>query len=154
IFLVKVQNESGTTAALNAVSPNAVSVFDLDAGRGRFRGTTPSDAIYRDSDGRRSSPNPADLWLAVELFTKPPLKKELSGLGLEYAIVQLYSRDTGKREAKLAFNVGQGTQDIGFRNELDILFDCERSSDVAFRVLDENGQPATASFVIRDKRSV
>ena len=40
-------------------------------------------------------------------------------------MLELYSRDTGKREAKLAFDVGQGTQDLGFRNELNVLFDCE-----------------------------
>ena len=43
---------------------------------------------------------------------------ELSGLVLEYRIVQLYSRDPGQREATLTFDVGQGTQDLGYRNEV------------------------------------
>ena len=63
-------------------------------------------------------------WMDVSLYTKQPINKSLSGLALEYRVVQLYSRDTGKREAKLAFDVGQGTQDLGFRNELNVLFDC------------------------------
>ena len=48
----------------------------------------------------------------------------LSGLYLEYRLIQLSSRDAGQREAKIAFSVGQGTQDIGFRNEVPVLFSC------------------------------
>ena len=43
----------------------------------------------------------------------------MSGLALEYRIVQLYSRDPGRREAKVSFSVGQGSQDPGFRANLD-----------------------------------
>src|SRR6185295_10613879 len=59
-------------------------------------------------------------------------------------------RDAGKREAKFMFNVGQGSQDIGFRNETDILFAAAPSHDVTFRVKDENGQPTTAEFLVKD----
>ena len=59
------------------------------------------------------------------MFNDRPLKRPLSGLGLEYRIVQIHSRDAGKREAKISFNVGQGTQDLGFRSEVDILFTCD-----------------------------
>jgi hypothetical protein len=45
-------------------------------------------------------------------------------LELEYRIARLYSHAAGRREASLAFDVGQGTQDLGFRNELPILFEC------------------------------
>jgi hypothetical protein len=70
--------------------------------------------------------------------------------GLEYRIVSLYSRDAGQREAKLQFNVGQGTQDLGFRSEVDILFQCLPAHEVKFKVLDENGQPTMAMFIVRD----
>jgi hypothetical protein len=80
------------------------------------------------------------------------MKPQLSGLNLEYRILQLYSRDTGKREARIAFNVGQGSQDIGFRNDADVLFTCLPSTEVTLRVQDELGRPTTASFVIRDKQ--
>jgi len=88
--------------------------------------------------------------LDLQAYDKQPLEKELSGLKLEYRILQLYSRDAGKREAKLSFNVGQGTQDIGFRNDVDILFTSVPTKNVTFRVRDENGQPTTAAFIIRD----
>ncbi|HXG68943.1 MAG TPA: CehA/McbA family metallohydrolase, partial [Blastocatellia bacterium] len=145
-FLVKVRNEAGVTAQLKAESPNALPVF--------ARGKNPNI-----EGGFSFSPRPeqtisqrevADRWLDLSMFDKPPLMPRLSGLELEYRIIQLYSRDAGKREAKLSFNVGQGTQDIGFRNDVDILFHCRPSTDVTLRVLDERGKPTTASFIIRD----
>jgi hypothetical protein len=144
-FLVKVHNEAGVTAELRAVSPNAESVHDSPWKK------TKSDEFFRKPGDKSPLKPAAELWLDVELFSRQPMKKELSGLALEYAILQLYSRDSGKREAKLSFNVGQGTQDLGFRNEVDILFTCQPSQEVTFRVRDENNQPTTASFVIRDQ---
>jgi hypothetical protein len=88
------------------------------------------------------------------MFDKQPLEPQLSGLSLEYRIVQLYSRDYGRREAQIGFNVGQGTQDIGFRNDVSILFTCLPSKDVTLRVSDENGKPTTASLSYGIVRSV
>jgi len=127
-FLVKVANESGTTATLKAESANAQKLFN-----------SPKEDV-------------ANRWLELQMFDQQPLTKTLSGLALEYRIIQLYSRDAGRREAKFAFNVGQGTQDIGFRNEVDVLFNCEPAQAVKFRVRDEHGKPTTASFVIRDQQ--
>jgi hypothetical protein len=138
-FLVKVINEAGVTAELRAYSPQAKSVFE----GGGFRNA--SDQRF--GKGPR---NAEDLWLDLEMFNKQPLNKNLSGVDLEYRIVQLYSRDPGKREAKLMFDVGQGTQDLGFRNEVDILFDAKSSRNIAFKIMDEEGKPTTACFDIRD----
>lgn len=128
VFLVKVDNESGTTAALKAESPNALRLHNAPAG---------------DVENR---------WLDLAMFDSQPLSPTLSGLELEYRIIQLYSRDPGRRDAKFAFNVGQGTQDLGFRNEVDILFTARPARAIALRVLDENGEPTTASFVIKDRQ--
>lgn len=125
-FLVKVQNESGTTAALRAASPNAQ----------KLAGAPPQEI--------------ADRWLDLMMFDAAPLRPTLSGLNLEYRIVQLYSRDAGRRESRISFNVGQGTQDLGFRNEVDQLFQIQPAREVTLRVRDENNQPTTASFVIKD----
>ncbi|MEN9574027.1 MAG: hypothetical protein RL514_1882 [Verrucomicrobiota bacterium] len=142
-FLVKVANESGTTAPLAAVSPNAQSVHNVRAA------TTPSDKLRR-KQGEPPTLKLADLWLDTQMFDKQPLRPTLSGLTVEYRLVQLYSRDAGKREAKIGFNVGQGTQDIGFRNEVDLLFTCLPAPEITLGVKDENGKPTTAGFVIRD----
>jgi len=127
VFLVKVANEAGVTAKLAAVSPNAQRLFN-----------SPSNEV-------------ANRWLDVAMFDSQPLNPTLSGLAVEYRIIQLYSRDAGKREAKFSFNVGQGTQDIGFRNEVDLLFTCRPAHEVTLRVRDEHGAPTTASFLIADK---
>ena len=139
-FLVKVRNEAGVTAQLKAESRNALPVFGSE---GRFSiKPRPKNTITQTDVSNR--------WLDLMIFDKPPLRAQLTGLELEYRIVQLYSRDAGKREAKISFNVGQGTQDIGFRNDVDILFNCLPSAEVTLRILDEHGKPVTASFLIRD----
>lgn len=145
-FLVKVANESGTTAALQAVSPNAVSLFESGASR------TSSDQFFRKRGDHQLNLGAEDLWLDLQTYDRQPLSPRLSGLDVEYRILQLYSRDAGRREAKLAFNVGQGTQDLGFRNEVDILFQCQPARAVTLRVLDEHGEPTTAAFEIRDQQ--
>lgn len=126
VFLVKIHNESGTTAALRVTSPQA----------GRLAGA-PADTV-------------PDRWLDMELTDKAPMQKALSGLELEYRLIALYSRDAGKREAKFGFDVGQGTQDLGFRSEADILFTARPARTVTFRIRDENGQPTTGALLIRD----
>lgn len=143
-FLVKVQNESGTTAALAVTSPNAESMSDARAS------LTPSDRFYRNQKKDYTPAAERERWLDAMMFNQQPLKPALSGLELEYRIVQLYSRDAGKREAKVSFNVGQGTQDLGFRNEVDALFNCLPAREVTLRVRDENNKATTASLVIRD----
>ncbi len=128
-FLVRVDNEAGVTGELRVTSPNARRVFEFDADE-------PIDMRER--------------WMDAATFARQPMQRTLSGLELEYRIVQLYSRDAGRREAKLAFDVGQGTQDLGFRSEIDVLFDCAAASELSFRVRDTDGTPTTAAFVIRD----
>jgi hypothetical protein len=57
--------------------------------------------VYKQSSGRPDPPllvNPADVpdrWLDVMSYEKQPLNAGLSGLKLEYRVVQLYSRDAG-----------------------------------------------------------
>src|SRR3954469_3449511 len=138
-FLVKVVNEAGVTAELRAYSPQAKSVFEGGA--------------FRNASDRRFDKGPRnaeDLWLDLEMLNKQPLNKNLSGVDVEYRIVQLYSRDAGKREARLMFDVGQGTQDLGFRNEVNVLFDAKSSRAITLQVLDEEGKPGAGCFEIRD----
>jgi len=127
-FLVKVHNEAGVTAVLAADSPN----------RGQLANSAANLV------GRK--------WMDLAMFNKQPMRVHLSGLELEYNILQLYSKDSGKREGKLTFDVGQGSQDLGFRNEVDILFTATPSAKVTFRVKDTDGRPTTASFQIRDAK--
>jgi hypothetical protein len=141
-FLVRVHNEAGVTAALRVESRQSERVFSRGP-RGFSMSPRPAQTI--------TEREIADRWLELSLYDKPPLAPRLSGLGLEYRIIQLYSRDAGKREARIGFNVGQGTQDVGFRNDAALLFDCLPATELTLRVIDERGRPTTASFIIRDQ---
>ena len=134
-FLVKVHNEAGITAELKAVSEQALPVYGV-SWNPELEATTESDVAGR--------------FLDLALATRPPMSPRLSGLELEYYVLQLYSRDAGKREATLTFHVGQGTQDLGFRSELPLLFDCVPAVDVRFELIDHDGEPTTAALVVRD----
>jgi hypothetical protein len=125
-FLVKVVNEAGVTAALNVTSPQGLPL-----------------AGSAEQDVR-------DRWLEIASLTSQPMQKNLSGLGVEYRVVSLYSRDAGRREAKLRFDVGPATQDLGFRGEVDVLFAAAASTELKLGVRDERGEPTTAAFEIRD----
>ena len=137
-FLVKVHNEAGVTAPLAAESENAAPLYKRSTGSPDPEVTVPESEIPH-------------RFLEIQVYANPPLKAGLSGLELEYRIVQLYSRDAGKREATIGFNVGQGTQDIGFRSEVPILFHCVPAVNVTLEVLDFDGKPTTAAFIIRDE---
>jgi hypothetical protein len=138
VFLVKVHNVAGVTAALAAESPNAAPLYRRSTGRAE-----PKQTIRRSELVQR--------WADVVMFGDRPMKPSLSGLSLEYRIMQIYSRDAGKREARISFNAGQGTQDLGFRSDIDILFTCEPAVTVVLDVRDEDGRPEMASFIFRDR---
>jgi hypothetical protein len=84
------------------------------------------------------------------MFNKPPMAAALSGLEVEYAIVLIYSHEAGRREATLQFDVGEGTQDLGFRAEVPVLFDVLQAVPVKLDVRDADGRPTTARLEFRD----
>ncbi|MGD9722619.1 MAG: CehA/McbA family metallohydrolase [Pirellulales bacterium] len=139
LFLVKVHNEAGVTAQLRVSSPNAAPLYERS-----HNGPSPEAKIKPHEVG--------DRWLDIAMIDGQPLSKTLSGLPLEYRLIELYSRDVGRREGKLVFDVGQGTQDLGFRNEVNILFNCEPSVEVILEILDTDGRPTTGHFVIKDEK--
>ena len=137
LFLVKVINGAGVTAKLQVQSENSGDVYTRsDSSAEPEKKLTPEDAKQR--------------WAEISLYDQNPMSERLSGLRLEYRIVSIYSRDAGERSAKLSFNVGQGTQDIGFRNEATVLFKILPASKLRLGVLDENKLPTIAAFTIRD----
>lgn len=137
-FLVKVHNEAEITPTFVAESPNAAPQYRRSTGS-----KSPSLDITLSDVAQR--------WLDLTMVDKRPMNPKLSGLELEYRIIQLYSRDVGRREATVAFNVGQGTQDLGFRNGVAIFFQCVPAVDVVLGVKDHDGEPISAAFVIKDQ---
>jgi hypothetical protein len=94
VVLVKVVNEAGSTPALTVSGPQLRTGKEGGAGQ----------------------------WLEAGVLAEPPLGKTLSGGRLDYLPLRLLAHEAGKREATLRFDVGQGTQDLGFRAEVPVLF--------------------------------
>lgn len=142
--IVKVVNFSTVTKELRVTSPQAGQVY---------AGMSPLSARRMQREGLREvavkSAN-TNQFLDVEMFARPPMTAHLSGLEVEYALALIHSRDAGKREATIAFDVGGTTQDLGFRAEVPVLFDVQPAVSVKLRVRDHDGAPATASFIFRD----
>jgi hypothetical protein len=124
-LIVKVVNDSTVKKTLHLTSPQAGKVYNDKDGKGRF--------------------------LEVEMYASPPLAANLSGLKVEYAIALIYSAEAGKREATLAFDVGQGTQDLGFRAETPVLFDVRPGIEVKLSITDVDGKPTVGRFTFKDK---
>lgn len=138
-YLVKIINDAGVTAQLQVESPNAAPPL-----------YAPSYDPRVDEKKMLSQGEVANRFLEMQIYRNRPMLPNLSGLKLEYAILQVYNKDAGKREAEIGFNVGQGTQDIGFRNTINILFEIEPSVEVILNVKDDDGTPTMASFLITD----
>ncbi len=139
VFLIKVNNQAQVTSPLHVSSPNAALPYDPR----RMEAEPPQTVTQADV---------AQRWLDLSFYNGQPLNERLSGLKLEYRVIELFSRDRGNREAKLSFDVGQGTQDLGYRNEVNLLFKCEPSTAVKLGVLDQDGTPTTGQFIFRDAR--
>jgi hypothetical protein len=130
--VLKVLNDSTVTRPLRVSSPQARPIF---AGGGAPNAKTDKNSF-----------------LDVELYSRPPMTANLSGLKAEYALALLYSKEAGKREATLVFDIGQGTQDLGFRAEVPVLFDIKPAVAVRLSILDQDGRPTVGRFTFRDKR--
>jgi len=139
LFLVKVENQAPVRNRLVVESPNSGPASLRSRGEPEPKiELTPQMAAER--------------WADFSIYVQSPMAQRLSGLAIEYVILQVYSRDRGQRSAQLAFNVGQGTQDIGFRNDIVVVFDSKPARSVLLHVKDEKGEPSFASFIIRDRQ--
>lgn len=141
-FLIKVTNQSAETSVLRIRSPQAGPM-------GRPSGND-TVGVQDFTIGAVDAVEARGRWIALNNWDKPPLQPALSGLEIEYRILQIYSRDRGSREASLEAVAGAGEQDLGYRSTVPILFECAPSSEVRLQIHDENGLPTTASLLITD----
>jgi hypothetical protein len=138
LFLVKVLNQARVTAPLRVTSPNSGNVYITSNGApAPPLKLTPKDAQEK--------------WASVSIYDKPPMARRLSGLGLEYEILEIQSRDSGQRSALLQFDVGQTSQDVGFRSEILVLFNAQPAHAITLRIRDSNGEPSVASLIVKDR---
>ena len=128
-FLVKVHNQAGVTAVLAVDSPNAGPLPNQPANARAMRVDGSADVQQAADEG---APLRASNW--------------------NTAFCRSMRKTPASAKPSSTFDVGQGSQDLGFRSEVDILFTIAPSAKVTFRVLDSNDKPTTGSFLIRDER--
>jgi hypothetical protein len=133
--LVKIVNESTVKKPLKIASPQSGAVY---SGAGQQA---------RDP---KADPKIVERFLELEMFTAPPMTADLSGLGVEYAIALIYSSESGKREATIGFDLGQGNQDLGFRGEVAVLFEVKPAIKVKLNIADFDGKPTVGRFTFTD----
>lgn len=144
-FLLRVSNQAKETSALQIQSPLALPM-------GRPSGNS-TESAHDFTIGAVDQVEAESRWIALNTWDKPPLQPTLSGLEIEYRILQIYSRDHGAREATLQAVTGAGSQDVGYRSSLPILFKCLPAHSVPLHIHDAAGLPGTASLVITDSLS-
>jgi hypothetical protein len=141
-FLIKVRNQAGDTSPFNIYCPQARPMGRMSA--------LAITGVHDFTNGAVDIVEARDRWAAANNWDKPPLQPTLSGLEIEYRVLQIYSRDRGQREASLEARAGAGEQDLGYRSTLSILFDCRPTNDFKLQIPDVDGRPTTASLLITD----
>jgi hypothetical protein len=144
VFLVKVHNEAGLEhSELFAISPNAVPPTRPSSNR-------PDPQVEGLGEvGKR--------FLDVMMYNGQPLVRTLSGLELEYRIVQIYCRDAGRRVGSLVFvTAGEGRVPVNRADPVPLIFESAPAVLVRLHVVDHDGQsrrgrvPVMAAFTFRD----
>lgn len=141
--LIKVVNHAASLARLRITSPQAGPSY---AGVAKGSMERERQTHLRENENTKGEHR----FLEVSLFDSPPMTENLSGLEAEYAIALIHSSEAGKREAILAFDIGQGTQDLGFRAEVPVLLEVDPAVTVKLDVKDFDGRPTTARLTFTD----
>ena len=157
MFLVRIANPTGRT-------DNLVLMLDPRGTGFRTPGAMQSGNDFPAQranllDTLNNGPIIEKLWLLLRLYGTTPLIRyssevptiPLSGIPVEYGVIQVFCRDSGRRSGALALytlaRVGDGINEFG-RRSFD--FDCLPSRTVALGVLDTDGRGCVASLTIKD----
>jgi hypothetical protein len=148
VFLVKVYNPAGLDdVTLQATSPNALPLTVRSSSRPDPKVTSLGQV------GRR--------FLDLMMADGQPLVKHLSGLEVEYRIVQIYCRDAGRKEASLGFQIVRDARPktpVASSPLEEIAFESVPAVLVRLRVFDHDGKssrdgrPVVGAFTFADTR--
>lgn len=144
--LIKVINRSTSTSRLRVTSPQAGPVY---AGTAKLSMQRQQQIELLENQNEAGS---KERFLSLEVFRSPPMTAQLSGLEVEYVVLLLAASESGKREAILKFDIGDGTADLEHRNELPVLLDIDPAIPVKLSITDHDGKPSIARLEIRDDR--
>jgi hypothetical protein len=148
VFLVKVYNPTGIDGlSLRAESPNALPLT--------VRSTSKPDpkVVSVGEVGKR--------FLDLMTFEGAPLVKHLAGLEVEYRIIQIFSRDAGRKEAALAmalYRDADPRKPMVAGAPVDIVFESVPAVLVRLNVRDHDGKssrdgrPVVGAFTFKDSQ--
>jgi hypothetical protein len=140
VFLIKVDNAPGVSGVeLRPDSPNALPVYHRSTGQ-------PDPKV--DSVGEVAS-----RFLDLMMYQTQPLVRHLSGLEVEYRILQVYCRDSGRKDAHLGFSLWRDPdkpKPVARSNQIELLMESAPAVLVRLQMHDEGGHPVTASLTFRD----
>jgi hypothetical protein len=149
-FLIRVDNRAAVTTALTSISEVAIDESAL-AQRGGLTREPPL------SEGNFFGPaDYARRWMGFKFFVSHVIDAKLSGIPLEYCIVEIFSRDRGHKSAYLQAYAGGGLpiflrysilRPTGFQAD----FDCLASRDVTFQIADWDGKGCYAALTVNDE---
>ena len=145
-IIVKVINDASLARTLNISSPQAGPVY-AGAAEGILLRQAQTELNKNENKKRERR------FLDVEMFDQSPMTAKLSGLNVEYTLALIHCSEAGAREATIAFDVGEGTQDLGFRSEIPVLFSVRPAIPVKLSIHDADGKPTTARLEFRDEYS-
>jgi hypothetical protein len=143
VFLIKVLNKSEFRTELRPESPNAAPLQ-------RRSSNVPAPTVEPVSAVENR-------FLDLAMHNTQPLLPRLSGLEVEYRVLQIYCRDASRKEARLGFSQWEdGKKNIYINkgnSQATIIFDSSPAVIVKLQVKDDDGKPAKmAAFVFRDEK--
>jgi hypothetical protein len=151
MFLVRVANPSGRADKIN---------FGSDSeGPGSMMSWTMAPRAHM-GDRLNKGPIIEKLWVLSKIYEECPAPDgdrpkpiQLSGMPVEYRIIELFSRDSGRHSDK--FTLYAFPKDGGWpydSGHLELDFDCLPSRSVSFVVCDADGRGCVASLAIKDRQ--
>lgn len=154
LFLVRIANPAGHQARVSFTS-SAQTPARMRPWGSPTRSRAQRAPLF---DTLNTAPLLEKMWLLAQLYETTPMLSGgveigtvlLTGLPVEYRVMQLYSRDHGQRRAPLQFSVLSELDD-GDDSAREFVFDCLRSRAVALQILDTDGRGCVASLTIKDK---
>lgn len=146
VFLVKVINEAGVDGqSLRVASPNAEPMTRRSHGK-------PDPKVVSVGEVNKR-------FLDLLMIDRQPMAARLSGLEVEYRLLSVYCRDSGRKEAAISFHLAAGEKDVKSRSkEVSFVFDAVPAVLVKLRVKDHDGKsaregrPVMASFSFKDEQ--
>jgi hypothetical protein len=148
-FLVAVRNPHAIRGALGGGSSGLIGAIARDLS---------AKAYMADRARENAARSVAPLWLQAELAKG----SALAGLPLEYTVISLYARDSGRQTGAVAVSLGEervapsltrSDLEFGSQGGCSIEFEVEPSREIAIDVREPDGRTTVANITVTDARN-